>query len=120
MQITLLGDFRLTWDDCVVSAVGAARMRSLLDYLVLRRGTPQLRSQLALLFWPDSSEQQALTKLRYLLHELRQALPDAGDFVHADSRTVEWKADAAVCGHPLRRNREGASGCIQCPVASAR
>jgi DNA-binding SARP family transcriptional activator len=95
MKIALLGDFRLTWDDRAVSAVGTARMRSLLGYLVLRRGAPQLRAHLAFLFWPDSSEQQALTNLRHLLHELRQALPDAAQFLQADSRTVEWRADAA-------------------------
>lgn len=95
MQITLLGDFHLTWDDRTVTALGTVRIRSLLGYLVLRRGTPQLRAHLAFLFWPDSSEQQALTNLRHLLHELRQALPDAAHFVQADSRTVEWNADAA-------------------------
>ena len=95
MQISLLGDFHLTWDDRIVSAVGTARMRSLLGYLVLRRGTPQLRAHLAFLFWPDSSEQQALTNLRHLLHELRQSLPQAGQFLQTDNRTAEWKADAA-------------------------
>ena len=46
-------------------------------------------------FWPDSSEQQALTNLRHLLHELRQALPDGRTFLEADNRTVAWKVDAA-------------------------
>ena len=95
LQIRLLGDFQLTWDDRVVSAVATARLRSLLGYLVLRRGVAQLRSQVAFLFWPDSTEQQALTNLRHLLHELRQAFPDIGQFVHADNRIVEWKTDAA-------------------------
>jgi DNA-binding SARP family transcriptional activator len=95
MQIRLLGDFRLTWDDRIVSAAVTARMRSLLGYLILRRGAPQLRAHLAFLFWPDSSEQQALTNLRHLLHELRKTLPEIAKFLQADSRTVVWKADAA-------------------------
>ena len=95
IQIRLLGDFCVTLDDRVVSTVGTARLRSLIGYLVLRRGKPQLRAHLAFLFWPDSSEQQALTNLRHLLHELRQALPDAGQFLEADSRTLAWKAEAA-------------------------
>src|SRR5688572_28401295 len=95
MQIRLLGDFRLTWDDRVVSAVSTPRLRSLLGYLILRRGTPQARAHLAFLFWPDSSEQQALTNLRHLLHELRQALPQSGDFLQPGNRIIEWKADVA-------------------------
>ena len=88
IQIRLLGDFCLTSDDQVVSAVGTARLRSLIGYLALRRGKAQLRAHVAFLFWPDSSEQQALTNLRHLLHELRQAWPDASDFLEADSRTL--------------------------------
>lgn len=95
LQISLLGDFHLTWDDRVVSAIATARLRSLLSFLILRRGTPQLRAQVAFLFWPDSTEPQALTNLRHLLHELRQVLPDVGQFVRADSRMVEWKVEAA-------------------------
>ena len=90
IQIRVLGDFCVTLDDRVVGAVAKARLRSLLGYLVLRRGTPQLRAHLAFLFWPDSSEQQALTNLRHVLHELRQALPEVARFLEGDNRTVTW------------------------------
>ena len=50
--------------------------------------------RLAFLLWPDSSEAQARTNFRHLLHELRQALPCADDFLRADGRTVQWRLDS--------------------------
>ncbi len=94
IQLTLLGEFHLKCDGVEISAIGTTRMRSLLAYLVLHRGSLQSRASLAFLFWPDSSEPQALTNLRHLLYELRQVLPDTDGCLHADTRTVEWKSDA--------------------------
>ena len=41
------------------------RGTSLLAYLLFHRDTPQPRQHLAFLLWPDSSESQARTNLRY-------------------------------------------------------
>ena len=48
--------------------LGSARAESLLAYLLLHREAPQPRQRLAFLLWPDSSEPQARTNLRHLLH----------------------------------------------------
>jgi predicted ATPase/DNA-binding SARP family transcriptional activator len=60
----------------------------------LHRHAPQSRRYLAFLFWPDSSESQARTNLRYLLHALRQALPDADCFIHLEAQTVQWNLES--------------------------
>jgi DNA-binding SARP family transcriptional activator len=45
-------------------------------------GAPQTRQRIAALFWPDSTDAQALTNLRRELHNLRHAL--AGSLSHGD------------------------------------
>src|SRR5215467_3427823 len=94
LHIHLLGDFRLISDETPVSAVNTPRQQALLAYLLLQRDAPQPRHHLAFLFWPDTSEAQARTNLRQLLHSLKQALPEADHFVHTDAQTVGWRPDA--------------------------
>jgi DNA-binding SARP family transcriptional activator len=94
LDIHLLGLFRLLYDGRPISSVNTARLQSLLAYLVLHRNAPQSRCHLAFLFWPDSTEVQARTNLRKLLHDLRHALPDADLFLEVDVQTVRWRADA--------------------------
>jgi DNA-binding SARP family transcriptional activator len=55
---------------------------------------PISRQQLAFLFWPDSTDQQALKNLRTLLTRLRQALPDANLFFETTPQAVQWRPDA--------------------------
>ena len=93
LHIQLLGDFHLLYSDAAVTNVNTARLQSLLAYIVLHRSTPQSRYRLAFLFWPDSTEPQARANLRNLVHRLRRALPDADCFLHADAKTLQWRAD---------------------------
>ncbi|MBS1253930.1 MAG: putative HTH-type transcriptional regulator [Anaerolineales bacterium] len=94
LHIQLLGNFRVVYDEELVTGVHTERLRSLLAYLVLHREAPQPRHHLAMRFWPDSTEAQARTNLRNLLYQMRNALPEAGDFVHADTQTVQWQPGA--------------------------
>src|SRR5712691_6912104 len=94
LHLHLLGDFRLIRDDAPVSTVNAPRLHALLAYLLLHRDAPQPRHHLAFLLWPDTTEAQARTNLRQLLHGLKQALPEADLFVHTDAQTVQWRPDA--------------------------
>src|SRR5262249_43485914 len=52
---------------------------------------PQSRSHLAFLLWPDSTDAQAHTNLRNLIHKLRQALPDVDAFLRLDRQTLTWQ-----------------------------
>lgn len=73
LRVSLLGE------QTVADAGGhvrtsSARTVALLAFLVVHAGSPQTRHRLAALFWPDSTDEQALTNLRRELHHLRQAL----------------------------------------------
>jgi DNA-binding SARP family transcriptional activator len=87
LEIHVLGDFRLVYAGQLVTSVSSPRLQSLLAYLVLHRAAPQSRRHLAFLLWPDSTEAQARTNLRNLLHQLRQALPAPERFLAADAQT---------------------------------
>jgi DNA-binding SARP family transcriptional activator len=94
LSIRLFGAFDLRYGDRLLSPLASARAETLLAYLVLHRDTAQSRQHLAFLLWPDSSEAQARTNLRHVLHDLRRALPDADRFLDVSSRTLRWRTDA--------------------------
>jgi len=93
LQIRLFDGFHVTNGDKTISGLHSIRLQTLLAYLLLHRDAPQSRQYLSFRFWPDSSEAQARTNLRQLLHHLRQALPDADTFLLCDMQTVRWNPD---------------------------
>src|SRR4249920_896422 len=88
----MLGGLRLNYRDRAVMAVNTNRLQALFAYLALHAGVLQSREHLAFVFWPDSTEAQARTNLRQLLHHLRSALPDGGQFITADSQNILWRS----------------------------
>ena len=94
LHIQLLGEFCLHSDDTPILGVNTPRLQSLLAYLLLHRDAPQSRSHVAFQFWPDSTEAQARSNLRTLLHRLRGGLSEASDFLQVDTQTIQWRPDA--------------------------
>lgn len=94
LRIHLLGGFHLQFGDETITTLTVPRLQSLLAYLLLHRDAPQLRQQLAFLFWPDSTEAQARTNLRRALHDLRLALPDAEHYLAIATQWIQWRPDA--------------------------
>jgi DNA-binding SARP family transcriptional activator len=94
LQIRLLGELDLRRGDAALPPLDSARAESLLAYLLLHRDAPQSRQSLAYLFWPDSSEPQAQTNLRHVLHNLRRTLPDLDQFVEVTPRALRWRTDS--------------------------
>src|SRR5215467_1733203 len=88
----MLGGLRLSYRERAVTAVNTNRLKALFAYLALHAGRLQSREQLAFLFWPDSTEAQARTNLRQLLHHLRSALPDGGGFITTDTQNILWRS----------------------------
>ena len=81
LSVSLLGEQAIIDD-----ASGAVRTRSsravaLIAYLAAHAGAPQTRQRISLLFWPDSTDAQALTNLRRELHHLRQVLGEQPSLV---------------------------------------
>lgn len=91
LHIHLLGDFLLVSADTPVTTVDMPRLQSLLAYLLLHRTATQSRSRIAFLLWPDSTDEQAHTNLRKVLHSLRQVLPSADSFIHTDRISLFWR-----------------------------
>jgi DNA-binding SARP family transcriptional activator len=47
------------------------------------------------LLWPDSTDAQAHTNLRQLIHRLRHSLPQADQFVRIEKQTLQWQPTAS-------------------------
>ena len=95
MQISLFGNLRISFAGRPVTAVNTNRLHSLIAYLILHGDTPQSRERLAFVLWPESSESQARTNLRQLLHHLKRALPAECSSLVTDNFAVQWRQDAA-------------------------
>jgi DNA-binding SARP family transcriptional activator len=94
LRIRLLGELDLRYGEAPLPPLESARAGSLLAYLLLHRQAPQSRQRLAFLLWPDSTEPQARTNLRHVLHTLRRALPEPDQFIEVTPRTLWWRAEA--------------------------
>jgi DNA-binding SARP family transcriptional activator/predicted ATPase len=93
MRINLFGNLRISVEGRPVTAVNTNRLHSLVAYLILHGDTPQPRERLAFLLWPASSESQARTNLRQLLHHLKRALPAECNWLDTDHFAVRWRQD---------------------------
>lgn len=98
--ISLLGEQAIMDSATGRSLNRSARTVALVAYLAVHAGTPQPRQRIASLFWPDSSEAQALTNLRRELHHLRHVLADDESLV-ATSTDLCWR-DTDTCRVDLR------------------
>ena len=118
VTVRLLGRFSLCFDGEAVR-LDATRAELLFAYLVLHPEA-QTRRRLAAALWPDSTEAQAHTNLRKLLHTLRRTLPDVDEHLEITPRTVRWRGESDVaaferlltsrpprCGRALRRRPAG-------------
>jgi DNA-binding SARP family transcriptional activator len=68
-----------------------ARARSLLAFLLLHADVPKARQRLAFVLWPDSTEGQARTNLRNVLHTLRHGSPEVERMLEVTRRTLQWR-----------------------------
>jgi DNA-binding SARP family transcriptional activator len=93
ISVRLFGEleFRLGGDR--LPRLESARARSLLAFLLLHRDEPQPRQRLAFMLWPESSEAQARTNLRHLVHTLRQTSPELDQFLDVTAHTLQWRGD---------------------------
>jgi DNA-binding SARP family transcriptional activator/predicted ATPase len=95
MRINLFGNLRITSAGQPVTSVNTNRLQSLIAYLILHGEAPQPRERLAFVLWPGSSESQARTNLRQLLHHLKRALPAECTSLVTDHYSVRWRQEAS-------------------------
>ncbi|MEO8661747.1 MAG: AAA family ATPase [Bryobacteraceae bacterium] len=91
MRINLFGNLRMSFAGHPVTAINTNRLQSLIAYLILHGDSPHPREHLAFMLWPTSSESQARTNLRQLLHHLKRALPAGCDFLVSNHLSVRWR-----------------------------
>ena len=96
IRACLFGPLDMRLGGVSVTPLTSKRGRSLLGYLLLHRDTAQSREALAFLLWPDSSEDQARTNLRNLLHTLRRAVPEIEGYLSITNRTVQWRPETRL------------------------
>lgn len=96
LRVRLLAELDLRLGDDQLPPVESARARSLLGYLLLHGNVPHSRQHLAFLLWADSTEAQARTNLRKVLHTLRREVPELEPYVEVTPRTLRWRADQPV------------------------
>ncbi|MCB0054577.1 MAG: hypothetical protein KDE24_34085, partial [Caldilinea sp.] len=95
IHILLLGSFHLYINDAFVDAIDSPRQQELLAYLLLHRGAPNARTEVAQVLWPDSTAAQQRANLRQLLFTLRRRLPAIADYLAGDEQTIGWRGDLA-------------------------
>jgi DNA-binding SARP family transcriptional activator len=98
--VSLFGEQAITDDGTGRVRTRSSRTAALVGFLVTRTGSPQARQRIAGLFWPDSTEAQALTNLRRELHQLRQVLGDEPSLV-VTPRDLCWQ-DTRTCRVDVR------------------
>ena len=77
LSLALLGSFQVTRDGHPVTTFELNKVHALLAYLAVEVGRNHARAFLAELLWPDLPAATALTYLRNVLANLKQAIPDA-------------------------------------------
>ncbi len=91
--IRLFGSFSFFMGETCLSAEMPLRIQELLAYLLIHRNRSQQRSQIAGLFWPDSSEEQARTNLRNTLYTVRRSLPAIDSYLISGYQSLQWQPE---------------------------
>jgi DNA-binding SARP family transcriptional activator/tetratricopeptide (TPR) repeat protein len=100
LHVSLLGEQAITDDRGESVRARSSHAVVLIAFLVVHAGSPQPRQRIAGLFWPESTDGQALTNLRRELHHLRQVVGDEPSLV-VTSKDLCWR-DADTCRVDVR------------------
>ena len=76
LSLSLLGSFHAMLDDQPITGFKSNKVRALLAYLSVEVDRPHPRETLAGLLWPEWSNHDALSNLRYSLSDLRRVIGD--------------------------------------------
>jgi len=76
LALALLGPFQARLDGKPAEGLNSIYLRALLAYLAVESRREHSREQVAALLWPERSDQEALSALRFALSKLHAALGD--------------------------------------------
>ena len=100
LHVSLLGEQAITDGRTGQVRARSSRAIVLIAFLAVNAGSLQARQRIAGLFWPESTDAQALTNLRRELHHLRQVLGDEPSLV-VTARDLCWR-DTPTCRVDVR------------------
>jgi DNA-binding SARP family transcriptional activator len=95
VHVRVLGELEVQAEGADSEPVTSARGRSLLAYLVCHPDEWHSRQRLAFTFWPDSTESQARTNLRNVLHVIRRAVAATEPFLEQSAGSLRWRSSPA-------------------------
>jgi DNA-binding SARP family transcriptional activator len=116
----MLGEFAVEVAGEPIGAFASPRLQQLVAHLVLSPNTGQTRTRIAFALWPDSTDAQAHTNLRHLLHDLRRALPGVERYVEITNHSLRWRPDASARVDVLMFRDAIAGGDLESAVAEYR
>lgn len=93
-EAQVLGGFVFNQDGGDVKGLHAERLMLFLSYLLVNYNITPTRKQISFLFWADSTEEQARTNLRNILHHLRKVLPELDSILEVDTQFIRLRSDA--------------------------
>ncbi len=96
LTVRLLGQSSVRLAGTDLPGFESSRLQLLLARLLVGGPIPQSRQHVAFSLWPDSTDVQARTNLRHLLHHLRNALPEPDRYLELSRTTIQWRADSAA------------------------
>ncbi|TDF97991.1 tetratricopeptide repeat protein [Paenibacillus piri] len=105
----LLGSLKIAFDDEAITEIPGKKAGLLLSYLILAFDMPLSRKHIAFDFWPDSTEKQALSNLRKLIHDLRECLPLIDRYLQVTPTSMQWKHELP-CYSDVREFEQAAQG----------
>jgi DNA-binding SARP family transcriptional activator len=91
----MLGTFSLSIN-MVAVPIASGRLQAFLAYVALHCSVPLPRQRIAALLWPESSQTQAQTNLRTLLHRLQTVLPNLDHLLVIDAHTIAWHPETQL------------------------
>jgi DNA-binding SARP family transcriptional activator/tetratricopeptide (TPR) repeat protein len=91
LDIRLLGGLQIQVGGEPLEALRSGRARSLLAFLILHADVAHVRRRLAFEFWPDSTEAQARTNLRNVVHTVRRTHPALDASLEVTPNTLQWR-----------------------------
>jgi DNA-binding SARP family transcriptional activator len=115
LHVCLLGQQAITDDGTGSVRARSSRTVALIAFLAVHAGSPQTRQRIAGLFWPESTDAQALTNLRRELHNLRQVLGDEPSLV-VTPRDLCWR-DTQTCRVDVRVFDSGRTAALAAAAA---
>lgn len=96
LDVRLLGGGSVRFDGRPADALSVPRVLRLFARVAVAPGGVVDRAKLAFDLWPDSTDAQARTNLRKLLHDARSALPALETALQLDGTVVRWRDRAPV------------------------